>query len=121
MSRKHKKLVAATLATLSLFVGSATAAGQYDNHAHDFAKDVDTFHSVLAPLWHSPPGKERSQQVCAQVAKMESLASAIQSGDAKPLQASVVALRAQCQSRPADIDAMLFNVHEAFHHLVEHK
>lgn len=89
-----------------------------EKHMHSFAKDVDAFHAALAPLWHAPAGKERAQNVCAQANKLESLATDIRSGDAKPLRASITTLKAQCQTNPADIDTAFSQVHEAFHHLV---
>ncbi|OHC69395.1 MAG: hypothetical protein A2045_11215 [Rhodocyclales bacterium GWA2_65_20] len=117
MPQKLTHSIAALLAALS--VGSAGAADPREKHAHDFAKDVDAFHAVLAPLWHARPGKERAQNVCVQAPRLEQLAAAIHSGNPRPLQASVAALRAQCQSAPADIDAVFSQVHDAFHRLVE--
>jgi type IV secretory pathway TrbL component len=104
----------------TLLAGSAGAEGQHEGHAHHLAKEVDAFHAALAPLWHAPAGRERSRQVCAQAPKLASLAQAIRSGDSKPLLASLVALKAQCQANPADIDGVFSDVHEAFHRLAEH-
>lgn len=92
-----------------------------ERHMHRFARDIDAFHAALAPLWHAPAGKERAQNVCAQAPKLEILAKEVHSGDAKPLLASVTALKAQCQANPADIDAAFSQVHDAFHHLVAHQ
>jgi hypothetical protein len=100
-------VLAAALAT-----GSAAAAGT-------FAKDVDALHAVLAPLWHAKPGKERSQNTCAQAAQMEQLTREIHSGDTKTLLASISTLKAQCETNPNDIDAAFSHVHDAFHHLAE--
>ena len=118
MSRMHMNWGVAIVATL--LAGSAGAADQHEEHTHNLAKDVDAFHAALAPLWHAPAGNERSRQVCAQAPKLESLAQAIRSGDSKPLLASLVALKAQCQANPADIDSVFSAVHEAFHRLAEH-
>jgi len=104
---------------VALFAGNAGAADRQDGHSDNLAKEVDAFHAALAPLWHSPVGKERSQQVCAQASRLASLAQAIRSGDSKPLLESLVALKAQCQANPADIDSVFSAVHEAFHHLAE--
>jgi hypothetical protein len=90
-------------------------------HAHDFSKDVDAFHSVLAPLWHAQAGNERSQRVCEQASKLESLAMEIHHRDSAALVKSVATLKVQCQTNPADVDAAFSRVHDAFHHLAETK
>lgn len=109
--------IAATFA--ALLAGGAIAADRQNEHHHDFAKDVNAFHAVLAPLWHAQPGPERSRNVCAQAAQLASLAAEVRSGDAKALVASVAALQQRCQAKPAEIDAAFFDVHEAFHHVAE--
>lgn len=118
MPKTHMNLIVA-IATV-LFAGSAIGEDMGERHMHKFAKDVDAFHAVLAPLWHAPACKERAQNVCAQAPKLESLAKEVRSGDAQPLLASVTALKAQCQTNSADIDAAFSQVHDAFHHLVAH-
>jgi hypothetical protein len=118
MGKKLTRSIVA-LAAAHLF-GSAIAEEHHGRHMHHhFPQDVDAFHSVLAPLWHARPGKERSRNACARAGEMESLAGKIRSGDARPLLASVVALKKQCRAKQADIDAALFDVHEAFHRLAE--
>jgi hypothetical protein len=117
MQEKHAKWTVVIAA--ALLTATSMAQDNHENHAHDFSRDVDAFHAVLAPLWHSRQGKERSRQVCAQAQKLENLANGIHSGDAKKLLASIAALRAQCQARPTDIDASFSDVHEAFHCLIE--
>ena len=119
MPKIYTKLIVAIVAVL--FAGSAIGEEKGEKHKHNFAKDVDALHAVLAPLWHARPGKERSQNVCAQAHKLESLAKEIHSGDAKALLVSIAALKAQCQASPSDIDAAFSQVHDAFHHLAEHK
>jgi len=101
-----------------LFAG--VAIGE-DKHMHQFSKDVDAFHAVLAPLWHAQPGNERSQNVCSHAQKMENLAKEIHSGDSEMLRASLAALKIRCETNPSDIDAVFSDVHEAFHHLIMHK
>lgn len=113
MPQQITKTLLAIAATL--WLGNALAQG----HHHQFAADVDAFHSVLAPVWHARPGKERSRNACAKTGQMEALAKDIRSADASPLQASVAALKATCRATPANIDAALFDVHEAFHRLTE--
>lgn len=109
--------IAALIAAMAF--GSALAEGPRERHAHHFAKDVDTFHAVLAPLWHARPGAERAQGVCAQQPRLAQLASAIQSGNAKPLLSALAALKTQCQTDPSAIDGAFAQVHDAFHHLAE--
>lgn len=117
MSKCNTNLIAVIVT--ALMVGSAIAEGQHEEHAHTFAKDVDAFHAALAPLWHAKSGKERSQNVCAQAGKLESLATDIHNGDTKALLASIAVLKAQCTKAPTKIDAAFAEVHEAFHRLTE--
>ncbi len=104
-----------------LLAGSAFAQANHEKHAHSFAKDVDAFHAVLAPLWHAKAGKERSQKVCTQADKLANLASGIDGADAKPLVKSIAALKVQCQANPTKIDAAFAQVHGEFHRLAEHE
>ena len=100
--------------------GICTAVADDHHHMHDqFPKDVDAFHSVLAPIWHSAPGQERTQNACSKASEMEGLAKGIRTSDATPLVASVATLKLKCQGDQADVDAALFDVHEAFHRLIE--
>ena len=120
MGKKFTSLIFALAA--AHFAGSAIAEDHHEGHTHHrFPKDVDAFHSVLAPLWHARPGKERAQNACAKAGEMERLAKDIRSGDATPLLAAVGALKKKCPGDQADIDAALFDVHEAFHRLAEPK
>lgn len=116
MLKKQTKLIVATVAIL--LAGNAIGA---EKHMHSFARDVDALHEVLGPLWHAPKGKQRAQNVCAQVGKLESLSREISSGDNKALLASIADLKTQCKTNPSDIDATFSQVHDAFHHLAEHK
>lgn len=116
--KKPKSLIIGLVA--AHLVGSAFAEDGHAPHMHHhFPKDVEAFHSVLAPLWHAAPGKGRSRDACAKAGEMDTLARDIRSGDAAPLIASVVALKARCQDAQGDIDAALSDVHEAFHRLAE--
>jgi len=116
MNNTWKKLaVAATAASL---LGSGIATEQHE-HAHPhFAKDIDAFHSVLAPVWHAPQGKQRDLDTCSAAERMATLAKDIRSIDASGLQASVAALKARCGEGAVDIEGPLFEVHEAFHRLI---
>jgi hypothetical protein len=114
------KLVKLTVAlAAALLAASASAEDSHEKHHHHFAKDVDALHKVLAPLWHAKPGKARSQKVCAQAGQLGSLSRDIRSGDNTALLTSITALKAQCQTAPADIDAVFSQVHDAFHRLVD--
>lgn len=102
-------------------IGSAFAEEGHEHQMHHhFPNDVDAFHSVLAPIWHSRPGQERARNACAKAGEMEKLAKDIRSGDAAPLLASVANLKKKCPGKQADIDAALSEVHEAFHRLAGH-
>lgn len=103
-------------ATLSL---TANADGPHHPH-HAMAGDVDAFHAVLAPVWHARPGPARSRDACAKVPEMAALAGKIRSIDASALGATVSDLRKACQDK-GDIDGRLFDVHEAFHRLIDAK
>jgi hypothetical protein len=118
MGKKYTKSIIALAATL--FVGGAAAEERHGGHMHHhFPKDVDAFHAVLAPLWHARPGPERAHAACAKADEMERLAKDIRSGDAAPLAASVANLKKTCPGRQGEVDAALFDVHEAFHRLAE--
>jgi hypothetical protein len=113
MTQQITRISLAIAATL--WLGNALAQG----HPHQFSADVDAFHSVLAPVWHARPGKERSRNACAKAGQMEALAKDIRSANASALQAAVAGLTAKCRATPADIDGALFDVHEAFHRLTD--
>ena len=106
-------------ASSALWVTAALAENPGHQHHHDFPKDVDAFHAVLAPIWHARPGKERSRNACAKAADMKKLATAIQSSDATALVTTISTLEGKCKGKLADVDAAFFDVHEAFHHLID--
>ncbi|HJW25929.1 MAG TPA: hypothetical protein VJ576_13625 [Rhodocyclaceae bacterium] len=116
MAKQFTRLFIALVA--AHWVGGAVAEDRHPMH-HHFPQDVDAFHSVLAPIWHARPGKERSRNACAKAAEMEGLAKDIRSADAAQLVASVATLKQKCQGGDAEVDAALFDVHEAFHRLIE--
>lgn len=119
MTRKQKQLIVAVMA--ASMIGGAIAAEPQGHRHHQFPKDIDAFHSVLAPVWHAAPGKARNRNVCNKVSQMERLSKDIGSTDASALQASVATLKKQCQTRKGDVEGALFDVHEEFHHLIEPK
>ena len=108
------------LAGLALLAGAARADDGHGKHGHDFPKDVDALHAVIAPLWHSPSGADRSRQTCRQVATMERLANEVRSADARPIGKAIAELKARCKTSPRDIDAEFVKVHDAFHDLAGH-
>lgn len=113
----------ATQLLITCVAGSCigTAVADDHHHMHRFPKDVDALHAVLAPIWHSAPGKERLQTACAKANEMEGLAKGIRSTDASELVGAVGALKTKCQGDQADVESALGDVHEAFHHLIETK
>ena len=110
-----KKLTMLFGATLAVTCLSAAIAD--DHHHHHFAKDVDAFHAVLAPVWHARPGPVRLPNACAKVDELGRLASAIRSTDAAKLVTSIATMKTACQSK-GDVDGAFYDVHEAFHHLI---
>ena len=124
MTQKLKILILAAAAAAQ-FIGGAVAAepreGHGHHHHHQFPKDVDAFHGVLAPVWHAAPGRKRAQNACAKVGEMERLARDIRSTDASALVAGIATLKKQCQGGKGDVEGALFEVHEAFHGLIEPK
>ena len=108
-----------------LFVVSIVAFGGAaiadDHHHFDVAKDVDAFHAVLAPVWHARPGPERLPGACAKVDEFARLASDIRSTDASKLIASIATMKSACQSKQDNVDGAFYDVHEAFHQLLDAK
>lgn len=101
------------------WLGAAVAQEHHHHHHHRFAADVDAFHSVLAPVWHAAPGKERLRDACAKASRMEALAKDIRSTDASELRGSIAVLKGKCKGGSADVDGAFHEVHEAFHRLIE--
>jgi hypothetical protein len=117
------KPIAIRMVVSALFaVATAHVSAEELNHHHPkMAKDVDAFHAVLAPLWHARPGPERLPNACAKAEEMAHLARDIRSANATQLLASIGALKNACQSKPEVVDAAFYDVHEAFHHLIDAK
>lgn len=114
-----RQLARTFLAVATAFGIGGAAADEHGHHHHHFAQDIEAFHAVLAPVWHARPGPERARDACAKAPELAGLAKDIRSADAKPLIAAVAALQAGCQAKSAPIDAALFDVHEAFHRLID--
>ncbi len=52
----NAKLVFAVM----VIIGGVATADEHGHVHHHFAKDIDAFHAVLAPVWHARPGPERT-------------------------------------------------------------
>jgi hypothetical protein len=98
------------------------AVAENDGHMHQhLPKDIDAFHSLIAPIWHARPGKERSRNTCAKVTELKKGAEDIRSTDATSLVIAIAALKSKCEGHFNDVDAALFDVHEAFHSIIDSK
>jgi hypothetical protein len=114
------KQLTRTIFVIAMAVGVGVALADEHGHAHPhFAPDVDAFHSLLAPIWHARPGKARTKDACAKAGEMAKSAGEIRSADATALVASIGRLQSACKGKPAGIDAAFYDVHEAFHQLIE--
>lgn len=118
--------------------GAKTAVpGEHDGHGehgehHQLQGALKDFHVVLAPIWHSEPGKGRADAACTHAGDMKQRAAALatppagtadEAGwktDADTLATSVDALGAACgaDGRP-DVEGALGKVHDGFHELME--
>jgi len=116
-----RQLARTFLAVATAFGIGGVMADEHGHHHHRFARDIDAFHAVLAPVWHARPGPERSRDACAKAPEMAALAKDIRSADARSLVAAVAALKSGCDAQSAQTDAALFDVHEAFHRLIDAK
>ena len=106
-------------AVLAFTLSGAVVAEVPNHHHHNLAKDVDAFHAVLAPLWHARPGPERLPNACAKADELARLAGGIRSTDASKLIASIANLKTMCQNQQGDVDGAFYDVHEAFHRLLD--
>jgi hypothetical protein len=100
-----------------LVTGNLFAQDMHEAHGH-LAADVDTFHAVLAPLWHKPAGAERLREACSQADQLDRAARQIKSGNAESLIAATTAFKAQCGTDQAQSGPAFATVHEAFHQLM---
>ncbi len=114
----------------------------HDEHAdhggpgerHELEGSLKAFHDVLAPAWHSEPGKARVTAGCAKAAELRPLAASLETSppasasadaegwktDSKTLESDVDALVTACAAAgQADAEPALAKVHEGFHKLME--
>lgn len=109
------------LAALAIATSSSIWAEVPNHHHQHLAKDVDALHAVLAPLWHARPGTERLPNACAKADELARLAAGIRSMDASKLVASLATMKSACESKQGDVDGAFYDVHEAFHQLLDAK
>lgn len=114
--KKFTQFLGAVAAATSLSTAIAD-----DHHHHHLAKDVDAFHAVLAPIWHARPGPERLPNACSKIEDMARLASEIRSTDASKMVASIASMKTACQGNTGDVEGAFYDLHEAFHHLLDAK
>ncbi len=107
--------------TIALLATGSVLADVPNHQHHHLAKDVDAFHAVLAPIWHARPGPERLPNACAKVDDMTRLASEIRSTNASKLATAIASMKAACQGKAGDVDGAFYDVHEAFHQLLDAK
>ena len=117
MKMKFTKLLGMVAAATAFSV----AIADDHHHHHHLAKDVDAFHAVLAPIWHARPGPERLPNACAKANELAKLADGIRSTDASNLVSTIARMQAACAGKQDEVDAAFFDVHEAFHHLLDAK
>jgi hypothetical protein len=108
----------------------APAAAKEKHHHKGATPELEAFHDVLAPRWHSDPGPERTRQTCDAIAEFKSRAAAVagsmaptgassnawsQAGDR--LERTVAELATACGegTPPEKFDAAFSSVHDAFH------
>lgn len=105
-----------------------------EHHKHDFPSAVYQFHQVLAPLWHSQPGRERVDAACNRVSQLHTLAQNIaraavperaQDNSAgwneavKDMIVSIDQLTRACTEKgDANAEGALAGVYRAFHGMV---
>jgi hypothetical protein len=114
-----KKTISVICCAVAVLFSGATLADEHGHAHHNFTNDIDAFHAVLAPVWHARPSLERTANACAKTSEMTNLASEIKSRDASQLIASLAALKTKCEEGKSDVDGALYDVHEAFHRLIE--
>lgn len=116
-----KQLTPLLLAASTMLAAAGAHADEHGHAHHAFAPDVDAFHSQFAPIWHARPGEQRLLNACAKAEESGRLAREIKSANSKSLVATIDALKSKCQGKLAGVDVALFDVHEAFHALIDAK
>ena len=103
---------------------------------HDHAKlspELDAFHDILAPRWHSAPGPTRMQDTCSAIAQFRSRGEAVKRANppagasatawsqaTADLDKSVAAMGIACDGKDQpSFDSAFTEVHESFHRAME--
>ncbi len=105
-----------------------------EHHQHDFPGAINQFHQLLAPLWHSQPGRDRVDAACDRAPQLHALAQNIASaavperaqrdtaGWNKAVEDMIVSIdrlsRACGEKGDADAEAALVAAQRAFHDMV---
>jgi ABC-type glycerol-3-phosphate transport system substrate-binding protein len=112
----------------------AAAPEKEKHHHHGATPELEAFHDILAPRWHSDPGAERTKQTCDAMddfkARAQALAGAAPPSGAAPdawskaggeLKSAVADLATACSGNAAQdvFDAAFSRVHDAFHAAME--
>jgi len=116
--------------TLALLTASSLTIAQMHKH-HDFPAAVTQFHNLMAPLWHSPPGGERSAAICKLSTKLLKDARGIDDAlvpegvdpaDWKSATARLIdavdQVQVACTKKEGSANDLFGDVHESFHQLV---
>lgn len=112
----------------------AAPEGEHKGEHHGkLSPELDAFHEILAPRWHSAAGPERMKATCGQIADFRTRAAAVK-GAAAPagaaadawtqagdkLVTTVATLETTCGGTDqAAFDTAFSAVHDAFHHAME--
>jgi hypothetical protein len=143
----HKRVLAASpssyVVACALMLTTSMQAGAHgvgesppmnEHHQHDFPSAISQFHQLLAPVWHSQPGRDRVDAACNRVPQLHTLAQNIASamvperaqhdsvGWNKAVQEMIASLdqlsRACGENGGADAEAALIATQRAFHGMV---
>jgi hypothetical protein len=102
-----------------------------EHHEHHLTPELDAFHELLAPAWHTEPEDKRDEAGCASVERLVEAAASVETAGvpagadskawtdgAAALKAAVGAMQQDCASNGPHITTFPA-VHDAFHHLME--
>jgi hypothetical protein len=114
--------------------GAEQSPAANEHHQHEFPGAIQQFHQLLAPLWHSQPGRDRVDAACNRATQLHTLAQNIASatvperaqrdtaGWNKAVEDMIVSIdrlsRACGERGAADAEAALVAAQRAFHDMV---
>ena len=126
--------LALTTSVQALAHGTEQSPAINEHHQHDFPEAISQVHQLLAPLWHSQPGRERVDTACNRVPQLDTLAKNIasapvperaqhdKSGWTEAVKDMIVSIdqlsRACSENGGADAEAALLDAERAFHGMV---